>query len=104
MAESSTSRTLKRLRDQGYLADVVEKWIPGANIRKDLFGFIDVMAIKDGETLAVQATSYPNVSARVKKISDHENIGSVRDANWKIEVWGWRKVKNRWQVRVVDVS
>ena len=104
MAGSLTSRTLKRLRDQGYLADVVEKWIPGANIRRDLFGFIDVLAIKGGFVLAVQATSYSNVPARVNKISDHENLPFVRAAGWTIEVWGWHKVKNRWQVRIVDVS
>jgi len=104
MAESPTSRTLKELRKQGYLADVTEKWIPGANIRRDLFGFIDVLAIKGKEVLGVQATSYANTSARVKKIADHEHVGTVRDAGIRIEIWGWRKVKNRWQARIVDVS
>jgi len=104
MAESPTSRTLKRLRKEGYLADVTEKWIPGANIRKDLFGFIDVLCIKGTEILGVQATSYTNISARVKKIAEHEHVDAVRDAGICIEVWGWRKIKNRWQVRIVDVS
>jgi hypothetical protein len=104
MAESPTSRTLKRLRDQGYLAAVVEKTIPKTFIKQDLYGFIDILAIKGGETLAIQATSYPNVSARVNKISEHDNLGAVREAGWGIEVWGWHKKGNRWQVRVVDVS
>ena len=104
MAQSPTSRTLKRLRDDGYLADVVEKWIPGANIRRDLYGFIDVLAVKDGHVLGVQATSYGNISSRVQKITDHENIGIVRKAGFHIEVWGWRKVKNRWRVKIVDLS
>ena len=104
MATSPTQRSLKKLRDDGWTADVVEKWIPGANIRRDLFGFIDILCIAGNETLAVQATSYNNISARVKKIADHENIGKVRDAGWCIQVWGWRKVKNRWQVKIVDLS
>ena len=104
MAESPTSRTLKKLRKEGYLAAVVEKTIPKTFIKQDLYGFIDVLAIRGDETLAIQATSYPNVAARVNKIADHDNLGAVREAGWGIEVWGWHKKGNRWQVRVVDVS
>ena len=104
MATSPTQRTLKRMREQGWAAEVVEKWIPGANIRRDLYGFIDIIGISGNETLAVQTTSYANISSRVKKITEHENVGIVRDAGWCIQVWGWRKVKNRWQVKIVDLS
>lgn len=104
MADSPTTRSLKKLKAEGYTAAVVEKWNPHARVRQDLFGFIDILAIKDGETLAVQTTSYSHVSDRVKKIENHDNLRSVRDANWSIHVHGWRKVKNRWQCRVVDVS
>ena len=102
---SPTQRTLKLLRDEGYLAQVVEKWIPQTKRRLDLFGFIDIMAIKGTETLAVQATSSSNISSRVKKIADSDTVGAVRDAGWRIEVIGWRKnSKNRWVSRRVDVS
>ena len=104
MADSPTTRTLKKMRDQGYLAAVVEKWNPHVKVRNDLFGFIDVLAISDNETVAIQTTSYSNMSKRIKKIQEHENVGAVRKAGWKIVVHGWRKVKNRWQVREVDVS
>lgn len=105
MAASPTARTLEALRKEGWLAWVVEKWIPQVRKRSDLFGFIDILAIKDGEVLAVQATSRSNVSSRVRKIADHENVGAVRLAGWRIEVWGWGKMANgRWQRRVVDVS
>lgn len=100
-----TQRSLKHLRAEGYLAEVVEKWIPQARIRKDLYGFIDVLAIKEGEVLGVQVTSGSNVSARLKKIADHENVDAVRKAGIRIEVHGWRKnAKNRYVLRVVDVS
>ena len=104
MALSPTQLTLRELKEQGYLAAVVEKWNPHARIRQDLFGFIDVLAVKEGETLAIQATTDTNVPARVRKIADHENVPGVRKADWRIEVWGWKKVKNRWVKRVVDVS
>ena len=99
-----TQRTLKLLRDDGWLAEVVERWVPGANIRKDLFGWVDIVALRDGETLAVQCTSYTNISARVKKIADSETVAQVRKAGWLIWVIGWRKVNNRWTQRTVDCS
>ena len=104
MTASNTTRTLAKLRADGYTAAVSERWNPHAGIRQDLFGFIDVVALGDGYTLGVQACSYSGISARVRKIADHDNIAAVRKANWRIEVWGWRKVGHRWTVRVVDVS
>lgn len=105
MADSPTARSLAYLRAAGYTAAVVEHWNPHARIRQDLFGFVDVLGIKPGETLAVQATSGSNVSKRVDKIAEHINIGAVREAGWRIVVHGWRKnAKGRWTLREVDVS
>lgn len=105
MATSPTQRSLKYLRDQGYTVAVVEHWNGFVNKRYDLFGFIDLLALRGDETLAVQTTSYSNVSARVRKIADHENVSAVRDAGWSISVHGWFKNKSgRWEVRVVDLS
>ncbi len=97
---SPTQRTLKELRSRGYLVQVVERWNPFARRRIDLFGFIDVIGIRRGEVLGVQATSASNVSARVKKIAEHENVGAVREAGIRIAVWGWDKSK----LREVDCS
>jgi hypothetical protein len=104
MASSPTQLSLKMLREEGWLAEVVERWIPGANIRKDLWGWTDIVALKDGETLAVQTTSYSNMSARAKKIAESETIAEVRKANWTIHIHGWHKVNNRWVCKVKDVS
>lgn len=100
-----TQRTLKHLRDAGYRAEVVEKRLPKCFITKDLFGFIDVLAIGNGETVAVQTTSDSHVANRIAKIADCEAVGDVRKAGWRILVHGWRKnTKGRWQLREVDVS
>lgn len=105
MTVSPTQLTLRHLRSQGYLAEVTERWNPHASIRQDLFGFVDVLAIKPGETLAVQTTSATNVSARIKKIAESPYIGAVRDAGWTIRVHGWGKVDNHWTLkRDEDVS
>lgn len=104
--DSPTARTLRRLRAEGWTAEVVERWNPHARVRNDLFGFVDVLAVRDGVTLAVQATSGSNAAARVAKIGEHQNIGAVRKAGWRIEVWAWRKLASsgKWECRVVDVS
>lgn len=98
--QSPTSRSLAELRKRGYLAAVVEKFNIFAKIRQDLFGFIDILAIRRGEIVGVQATSSSNVSSRVKKITDHENVGAVRESGIRILVHGWDGKK----LREVDLS
>lgn len=102
---SPTQRTLAKLKADGYLCAVVEKWNPHAKIRQDLFGIIDVLGIKDGETIGVQATSGSNVSARVQKIADSSHTDALRRAGWRLVVHGWRKGSNgRYTLREVDCS
>ena len=102
---SPTQRSKKYLEGQGYLVAVVEKWNAHARIRQDLFGFIDLLAVKEGETVGVQTTSRSNMGARARKIAEHENVAAVRKAGWAIHVHGWAKdTKGRWGVKVQDVS
>lgn len=91
MATSPTQRTNKHLRELGYTVAVVETWNPHARIRQDLFGFIDILALKDGETLAIQATSVTNTASRATKIMEHPNYPMVLAAGWKVIVHGWGK-------------
>ena len=105
MATSPTQLSLKKLRADGYLVAITERWNAFAKIRQDMFGFIDLLAIKEGEILAVQTTSASNMSARVKKIADHENVGAVRKAGWFIHVHGWHQdEKRKWHCKVKDIS
>lgn len=83
---------------------IVEHWNPWAKIRQDLFGILDLLCVKDGQTLGVQTTSYSNVSKRIQKIADAEITPQLRKAGWGIAIHGWHKKGGRWQVRVVDVS
>jgi hypothetical protein len=99
-----TQRSLAHLREQGYLVAIVEHWNPHARIRQDLFGWIDLLAIRDGETLAVQTTASA-VAARVKKITEAASLPVVRKAGWRILVHGWRKnAAGRYVLREVDLS
>jgi hypothetical protein len=98
-------RTLAKLRADGYRCAIVERRIPGKGITIDLFGCIDVLAVRDSETLAVQTTSGSNVSARVRKIAANPNAPALRLAGWRIVVHGWRKASNgRYVLREVDCS
>ena len=101
---SPTQRSLAYLRNLGYHVEVVERTIPKTFIKKDLWGFADLLAIRPGEVLAVQVTSGSNVSARVKKIAEHENTQFVREAGIAIHVHGWRKLKAGWSPKIVDLS
>lgn len=101
---SATELTLKRLRELGFTAQVVEKWNPHARIRQDLFGFIDVLAVGRGVTMGVQCCT-SRVAERVRKITEHPNLPAVREADWSVQVWGWtRNKKGRYVLRVVDIS
>jgi hypothetical protein len=100
---SPTERTKKYLIGLGYRVAVTERWNSFARVRQDLFGIIDVLAVRKGETLGVQCTSASNVSSRVNKIAEHESTPSLRDAGWKLEVHGWTKGQ-RGAPRVVDCS
>ena len=107
MAVSPTQRTLKRLKDSGEypLVQVVEHWNSFARIRQDLFGIIDILAIDHkGVVTALQVTSYSNVGARVKKITESPATPFIRNADWVILVEGWHKKNNRWISRIVDLS
>ena len=107
MAVSPTQRTLKRLKDSGDypLVQVVEHWNSFARIRQDLFGIIDILAIDHkGVVTALQVTSYSNVGARVKKITESPATPFIRNADWVILVEGWHKKNNRWISRIVDLS
>jgi hypothetical protein len=105
MAKSSpTQRSLEYLREQGYFCAIVEKWNSFTKQRQDLWGWCDILAIRENEVLAVQVTS-TGVAERIKKIQESPTIALVRKAGIRIEVHGWRKnVKGRYVLRVEDIS
>lgn len=102
-----TQRSLAKLRADGWLVAVVERWNPYALVRQDLFGFADLLAVRGTQTLAVQTTSGANVAARMEKIlanrmamvwleSPHRSIvihgWAKRGARGKRKVWSCREV------------
>ncbi len=89
-----TARTLQHLRQLGYLADVVER--RKGPVTVDLFGFIDVVALYDGDpnfgVLGIQCTTGAHAAHRVTKVkATPEHLIWLACGN-TIEVWAWRKL------------
>lgn len=91
---SPTSRTLALLREQGWTAEVVERWIAQSRTRKDLFGIADIVAFNERLVMLVQTTSTPNMSVRISKIvAIPEAFEWQMHPNRLIAVIGWRKYR-----------
>lgn len=112
MAKTSpTQRSLKFLRENGYTAQVVERWNSFAKVRQDLFGFIDIVAInpKMGGVLGVQTTSATNMSSHRKKILENEVAPIWLRGGNRIQLIVWSKKGPRgkrkvWTATVEDIG
>lgn len=90
---SPTARTLKWLREEGYLAQVVERYNSFSRKRVDLWGCIDILAIRKltNGVFGIQATSTSNVSARLTKSKGCPELRVWLEAGNRFEVVGWSK-------------
>lgn len=86
-----TALSLRHLKEQGYTAAVVEHWNSFARIRQDLFGVIDLVAVKAGEpgVLGIQTTTASNQVARLDKARQEPRLSVWLAAGNRFEVWGW---------------
>ena len=100
---SLTTRSTAHLRDLGYMVATVEHYNSFTKRKHDLWGCIDLLAIGNGETVAVQVTSKSNLSARRHKIEEAEAYPEMIRSGWRIVLHGWWKEKNRWQLKEVEL-
>ena len=109
MAKSSpTQRSLKWLRDQGAVVEVVERWNMHSRTRHDLYNMFDLLALMpDGTLVGLQVTSTGNVSARIEKLRANPVL-----ALWMIRhkavVHGWAKrgprgKRKMWTLKEIDL-
>jgi hypothetical protein len=92
-----TQRTLKYYRDQGYICEVVERWIinprhPAGGFRKDYLGIIDIIAIKGEETLGIQSCGQA-FAEHDRKILAEPNTEEWLAGGRGLVLIGWRKLK-----------
>ena len=122
-------RSLQWLRRQEFIVESVEKWrrfpmpgkqrcrvcgqLPMLAKRLDLFGFGDLLAIKDSERWLIQVTDTAHQANRLQKITADETVAplarAVLRAGFRIAVHGWRKggprgAAKHWQLTVQEVT
>lgn len=72
-------------------------------IRQDLYGFIDILAVKGEDIVGIQACTGTNMAKRVTKIVEHANYPLVITA-MRIIVQAWRKnAAGRWMLRETEL-
>ena len=98
---SNTQRTIKYYRELGWHIGKVEQWNQFAGKygqRKDLFGFIDLIAINGDDILAIQSCGTA-FSEHDKKILEDDKIKESAKtwlkSGGRIVLIGWRKVKKK---------
>lgn len=109
---SPTQRSMKHLRDNGWHPVIVERWDHFAKIRRDLFGFADIIAMREGDKpILVQTTTGSNMAARREKILASDVAALCLRSGFRIVLHGWRKVKvkrgglaMRWEVREEELE
>ena len=117
--KTNTQRTLEYLRKEGMECCIAERWIinpkhPAGGIRRDLFGFADLVALGENSIIAVQSCGQA-FSEHHKKITQDEYVAPNAlkwlECGGRLMLIGWRKVKlkrlgkaMRWQPRIKEYS
>lgn len=110
---SNTSRTLNYIREQGWLADIVERFNAYAGKfgqRKDLFNIIDIIAMGEGSIIGIQSCGQSFSEHDKKILEDPEGRGLMWvEHGGRLILMGWRKVKlkrggkaMRWAPRIKE--
>jgi hypothetical protein len=75
-------------------------------ISRDFLGCIDIIVVSHREpgVLAIQATSLPNLSARLAKARSKPELRIWLKAGGRFEVWGWILRTGHWQVKRVALQ
>lgn len=102
MASSHVTRTKKVFSDLGIPLENAQQWIQFGNddprrkefningFRKDLFGFIDLIALPAGKIVAIQVCG-SDYASHDRTILNNK-YAKIWIMNGGIELWGWRKV------------
>ena len=97
-----TARSLRWLRQRGFVARVVECWVPHTQVRRDLFGFADIIGIhpRDRLILLVQTTTSGHLANRLEKARRLSELRDWLRAGGRFQVHGWGEAG----LRIVEVT
>jgi hypothetical protein len=85
-----TERTLALLAEAGFVAEVVERWLPGAGKRRDYLGCIDILAFNDVVTLGVQSCGSDFAAHKAKILAEPRAELWLRAPERHLVLVGWR--------------
>lgn len=106
---SPMSRSIAKLKAEGWLVERVEHWNSYTHRRQDLFQFADLLAIKGDTALLVQTTSGSNASARLAKIqANPKSAAWLASPSRQVVVHAWARRGERgkrklWTCREIAV-
>ena len=110
---SNMSRTLRYIREQGWMADIVERFNPYAGKfgqRKDLFSIFDIIALGDKGIIGIQSCGQ-NFAEHNRKMLENEVAPEWLKAGGSIMLICWRKLKlkrggkaMRWMPRIKEYA
>ena len=101
--KAPSSMTTAWYEAHGLMVDVAERTL-GHRVKKDLFGFCDLVAVgpptqRDGELelhfIGVQVTEGGHLGPRVKKILAEPRASRWLVAGGDIHIWDWRRRKRQ---------
>ena len=97
--ENYTRRKLiKSLENEGWIC-----WAP-PKVRfqqSDVFGIIDVLALRRNQRKNIQLTTLPNVAARRKKITTFLASNQIQ---LPVEIWSWHPKKKEFKKEKVNIK
>lgn len=92
MSTKSMQRSLKQVKELGWLYQNTEHWNPYSRRREDLWGFCDILCLDGKRTIAIQACGADLASHRTK-IYENEYVRAWLEAGNELEIWSWTKRK-----------
>ncbi len=88
-------RAIKILTDENWVC-----WFPSRARYKqnDIFGIIDLLAVKGKNLKKIQLTTLSNVSAKRKKIT---NFLKKNKVEMTVEIWGWLRKNKSFKIEKI---
>lgn len=99
---TATERTTRRLRAQGWILARAEQWVPTAGVRRDLFGWIDYVALDPpgGRIIGVQSCAKDFAGHRRKlRGPRREQVRAWLVCGGHALLIGWQKRQGVWTCR-----
>ena len=95
----------KKLQSEGWIVWTVEQTIPHTFIKRDCFGFADLLAMSPSRgIMLVQATGGSNFSTRLKKIKSIAAAGIWLASSGRIQLHSWEGSGKERSFRMLEIE